>query len=324
MAENLRKTNLILDKNLAFDMVRATEYAAIAAFGWLGLGDENAADHAAVEAMRKSLNQIDIDGIVVIGEGERDEAPMLYIGEKVGTGKGYEVDIALDPLEGTTILATGNSDSLSVLAMTEKGKFLNAPDTYMDKIAVGLKLDEQIIDLDNSVKENLSNISKASKKPIEELLVVILNRPRHEELIARVRESGARVKLIGDGDVAAVIATSNPDSLVDVYMGQGGAPEGVLAASALCTTGGQMCTRLIIRNDNEAERAKKMGITDFSKKYYLNDLASGDVLFAATGVTDGGILSGVKKVENFYHTHSIVMRAATSEVRFISSKIMAL
>lgn len=320
MAEKFENNFIILDRNLPLEMVRVTEAAAIAAHNLMGRGDEKEADRLAVEAMRSSLNNMDIDGCVVIGEGERDEAPMLYIGEKVGTGKGPKIDIALDPLEGTTILATGSNNSLSVIAMTEKGKFLNAPDTYMDKIAIGIDFPEQIIDLDNSPKENLKNISKALNKDIHDLVVVILNRPRHEELIAKVREAGARIKLIGDGDVAAAISTSIADSGVDVYMGIGGAPEGVLAAAALCTTAGQICTRLIFRNEEEKARAKKLGITDYNKKYYLKDLASGDVMFAATGVTDGSMLKGVRLFNGGAYTHSIAMRASTGTIRFLETK----
>lgn len=320
MAENFNNQYFILDRNLPLEMVRVTEAAAIAAHNLMGRGDEKGADKLAVEAMRASLNNIDIDGTVVIGEGERDEAPMLYIGEKVGTGRGPKIDIALDPLEGTTILATGSNNSLSVIAMTEQGKFLNAPDTYMEKIAIGFSFTEQIIDLDNSPKENLKNIAKASGKNIHDLVVVILDRPRHEELIARVRETGARIKLIGDGDVAAVIATSIPESGIDAYMGIGGAPEGVLAAAALCTTGGQICTKLIFRNEDEKNRAMKVGIRDFDKKYYLSDLASGDVMFAATGVTDGSMLKGVRLFNSGAYTHSIAMRASTGTIRFIESK----
>ncbi len=313
------KGYVILDRNLPLEMVRVTEAAAIAAHKLMGRGDEHAADQLAVEAMRASLNNIDIKGTVVIGEGERDEAPMLYIGERVGTGKGPNIDIALDPLEGTTILATGGSNSLSVIAMTEQGKFLNAPDTYMDKVAIGFKYKEQIIDLDQTPKENLKNIAKVLERDVSELVVVILERPRHEELIARVREAGARIQLIRDGDVAGVISTSIPGSGANVYMGTGGAPEGVLAAAALCTTGGQICTRLIFRNDIEKERANRLGITDFNKKYYLKDLASGDVMFAATGVTDGSMLKGVHLVQNGATTHSMAMRASTGTVRFIET-----
>lgn len=315
-----KKGYVILDRNLPLEMVRVTEAAAIAAYSLMGRGDEKQADFMAVQAMRNSLNNLDINGTVVIGEGERDDAPMLYIGEKVGTGRGPHIDIALDPLEGTTILATGGNNSLAVIAMTEQGKFLNAPDTYMDKIAIGFDFKEQIIDLDLSPKENLKNIASALKKEIEDLVVVILDRPRHEELIAKVREAGAKIRLIQDGDVAAVISTSIPENNTDVYMGIGGAPEGVLAAAALCTTGGQICTRLIIRNEVEKQRANKLGIMDFNKKYFLNDLASGDVMFAATGVTDGFMLKGVHISQTGAITHSIAMRASTGTVRYIETR----
>lgn len=310
---------VVLDRNLPLEAVRVTEAAAIAASFLMGRGEENNADALAVEAMRNSLNNMDIQGTVVIGEGERDEAPMLYIGEKVGTGKGPEIDIALDPLEGTTILATGGQNSLSVIAMTQKGGFLHAPDVYMDKIAIGINFPEQIIDLDNSPATNLKNLAKAKGSDVSELIVVILNRPRHEELIARVREAGARINLISDGDVAAIIATSIPNSAIDIYMGIGGAPEGVLAAAALCTTGGQMCSKLLFKNEEEKARAKKMGISDFSAKYLLNDLASGDVMFAATGVTNGSMLSGVRIVPKGAITHSIAMRSNTGTIRKIET-----
>lgn len=315
-----KKGYVILDRNLPLEMVRVTEAAAIASYSLMGRGDEKQADFMAVQAMRSSLNNLDINGTVVIGEGERDDAPMLYIGEKVGTGNGPHIDIALDPLEGTTILATGGNNSLSVIAMTEQGKFLNAPDTYMDKIAIGFDFEEQIVDLDISPKENLKNIAKALKKEIDDLVVVILDRPRHEELIARVREAGAKIRLIQDGDVAAVISTSIPGNNTDIYMGIGGAPEGVLAAAALCTTGGQICTRLIMRNEIEKQRANKLGIMDFNKKYFLNDLASGDVMFAATGVTDGFMLKGVHITQNGAITHSMAMRASTGTIRFIETR----
>jgi len=313
------KGYIVLDRNLPLEMVRVTEAAAVAAHSLMGRGDEKAADQLAVNAMRESLNHMDIQGTVVIGEGERDEAPMLYIGEFVGTGKGPHIDIALDPLEGTTILATGGNNSLSVIAMTEKGKFLAAPDVYMDKIAVGFSFNEQIVDLDNSPKENLKNIALARGCEISELVVVILDRPRHEELIAKVREAGARIQLIRDGDVAGVIATAMPDTGVHVYMGIGGAPEGVLAAAALCATGGQICTRLVFRNDDEKTRATRMGITNFNKKYLLNELASGDVMFAATGVTDGSMLKGVHLFPGGAITHSLAMRAATGTIRYIET-----
>jgi fructose-1,6-bisphosphatase II / sedoheptulose-1,7-bisphosphatase len=306
---------VVLDRNLPLEAVRVTESAAIACHSLMGRGDEKNADLLAVNAMRTSLNNMEIQGTVVIGEGERDEAPMLYIGEKVGTGTGPYVDIALDPLEGTTILATGGHNALSVIAMTEKGGFLHAPDIYMEKIAIGLKSTEQLIDLDNSPLANLKNIALFKKCDISELVTVILQRPRNEELIARVREAGSRIQLIQDGDIAAVIATSMPSSGIDVYMGIGGAPEGVLAAAALCTTGGQMCGRLVFNRAEEKERARKMGIKDFSKQYMLGDLASGDVMFAATGVTDGSMLHGVRLFPGGAVTNSIVMRANTGTIR---------
>jgi fructose-1,6-bisphosphatase II / sedoheptulose-1,7-bisphosphatase len=306
---------VILDRNLPLEAVRVTESAAIASHSLMGRGDEKNADLLAVNSMRASLNNMEIQGTIVIGEGERDEAPMLYIGEKVGTGVGPHVDIALDPLEGTTILATGGHNALSVIAMTEKGGFLHAPDIYMDKIAIGLKCAEQLIDLDNTPLTNLKNIALFKKCDISELVTVILQRARNEELIAKVRESGSRIQLIQDGDIAAVIATSMPSSGIDVYMGIGGAPEGVLAAAALCTTGGQMCSRLIFNKAEEKDRAKKMGIKDFSKQYMLGDLASGDVMFAATGVTDGSMLHGVRLFPGGAITNSIVMRANTGTIR---------
>jgi len=311
----------ILDRNLQLEAVRVTELAAIAAHKLMGRGDEKAADQLAVNAMRNYLNKMDIEGKIVIGEGERDEAPMLYIGEQVGTGNGPAIDIALDPLEGTTILATGGHNSLAVIAMTERGKFLHAPDVYMDKIAIGFGFKEQLIDLDNSPIENLRNIAKAKRCEIDELVTVILDRPRHEELIARVREAGSRIQLIKDGDVAAIIATAMPETGVDVYMGTGGAPEGVLAAAALCSTGGQIAGRLLFRNDDEKLRATRMGIKDFSRQYRLNDMASGDVMFAATGVTDGWMLKGVRiAASRSVITHSIAMRAMAGTVQMIETQ----
>src|SRR5579864_6884182 len=274
------------DRNLALEAVRVTEAAALAASKLMGRGDEKAADQAAVDAMRSALNASSIDGTVVIGEGERDEAPMLYIGEKVGSG-GPKIDIALDPLEGTTITAKGLPNGLAVLAMAEDGGFLNAPDVYMDKIAVGGGLPDGVVDLDKSPRENLADLAKAKKMQVSDLVVCILDRPRHSELIAKVREAGARIMLISDGDVSGVIATSRPDSGVDIYMGSGGAPEGVLAAAALRCIGGFMQGRLIFRNDDERGRAQRYGIVDFNRKYGLYDLARGNVMFAATGVTTG-------------------------------------
>jgi fructose-1,6-bisphosphatase II / sedoheptulose-1,7-bisphosphatase len=309
-----------MDRNLALEVVRVTEAAALSASLLIGRGDEKLADQAAVDAMRQALNGLAIDGTVVIGEGERDEAPMLYIGEKVGTG-GPKVDIALDPLEGTTITATGGPNALAVIAMAEEGGFLNAPDVYMDKIAVGGNLPDNIVDLDETVENNLRNLAKAKGAELSELLVCILDRPRHAELIAKVREAGARIMLIGDGDVSGVIATSQPESGVDIYMGSGGAPEGVLAAAALRCIGGQFQGRLLFRNDDERARAHKMGIQDLNKIYSMEELARGDVMFAATGVTDGTMLKGVRRTGHHkVHTESIVMRAKTGTVRIIETE----
>ncbi|GGF96218.1 MULTISPECIES: class II fructose-bisphosphatase [Cysteiniphilum] len=309
-----------MDRNLALETVRVTEAAALSAWRQMGRGDEKAADQVAVDAMRRALNGLDIDGTVVIGEGERDEAPMLYIGEKVGKG-GPKVDIALDPLEGTTITAKGGPNALAVIAMAEDGGFLNAPDVYMEKIAVGGHgMPADIIDINATPAENLKNLAQFKKVPIEALVVCILDRPRHEEIIRQVREAGARIALIGDGDVSAVIATAQEDTGIDMYMGTGGAPEGVLAAAALRCLGGQMQGRLIFRNDDEKARAKKWGIDDLNKIYHLNDLASGNVLFAATGVTDGQMLKGVKRKGQFAQTHSLVMRSLSGTVRHIEAE----
>ena len=308
------------DRNLALEAVRVTERAAIASAAWMGRGDEKAADQAAVDAMRQALNVLDIDGTVVIGEGERDEAPMLYIGERVGSGRGPKVDIALDPLEGTTITATGGPNAIACIAMAGEGGFLNAPDTYMDKIAIGGGLPEGIIDIDAPPKDNLAGLAEAKNVTIGDLVVLILDRPRHQELIANVREAGARIRLIRDGDVAGVIATARPDSGIDIYMGSGGAPEGVLAAAALRSIGGQMQGRLLFRNDDERGRARGMGITDFDRVYHLHDLASGDVMFAATGVTEGTMLRGVRRFPSGVITHSIVMRSKTGTVRVIETE----
>jgi fructose-1,6-bisphosphatase II / sedoheptulose-1,7-bisphosphatase len=268
--------------------------------------------------MRSALNTLSIDGTVVIGEGERDEAPMLYIGEKVGSG-GPKIDIALDPLEGTTITAKGLPNGLAVLAMAEDGNFLNAPDVYMDKIAVGGGLPEGVVDLDKSPKENLADLAKAKKVQVSDLVVCILDRPRHSELIAKVREAGARIMLISDGDVSGVIATSRPESGVDMYVGSGGAPEGVLAAAALRCIGGQIQGRLLFRNDDERARAKRWGITDLDRKYKLLDLAHGDVMFAATGVTNGAMLRGVRRFAGGADTHSMVMRSKSGTVRIVEA-----
>ena len=311
-----------LDRNLALEVVRVTEAAALAASKLMGRGDEKMADQAAVDAMRTSLNSLAIDGTVVIGEGERDEAPMLYIGEKVGLGQAGapKIDIALDPLEGTTITAKGLPNALAVIAMAEHGGFLNAPDVYMDKIAVGGGLPEGIVDLDKTPAQNLADVAKAKKSDVSDLVVCILDRPRHAELIAKVREAGARIMLIGDGDVSGVIATSTGDSGIDIYMGSGGAPEGVLAAAALRAIGGQIQGRLLFRNDDEKARAHKWGITDLNRKYSMLDMAKGDVMFAATGVTSGSMLKGVRRFANGAETHSIVMRSKTGTVRWVSAR----
>src|SRR6201987_403936 len=310
---------LAMDRNLALEAVRVTEAAALAASMLMGRGDEKAADQAAVDAMREALNGLTIDGTVVIGEGERDEAPMLFIGEKVGTGQGPKIDIALDPLEGTTITAKGGANALAVLAMADDGGFLNGPDVYMDKIAVGGGLPDGVVDLDESPAVNLKNLAQAKKAEIADLVVCILDRPRHAELIAKVREAGARIMLIGDGDVSGVIATSDPETGIDIYLGSGGAPEGVLAAAALRAIGGQMQGRLLFRNDDEKARAKKWGIKDLNRKYSMLDMAKGDVMFAATGVTSGSMLKGVRRFGNGAETHSIVMRSKTGTVRWISA-----
>ncbi len=308
-----------MDRNLALEAVRVTEAAALSASRLMGRGDEKAADQAAVDAMRQALNSLAIDGTVVIGEGERDEAPMLFIGEKVGSGQGPRIDIALDPLEGTTITAKGGSNALSVIAMAEAGGFLNAPDVYMDKIAIGSGWGE-VVDLDETPKTNLVNLAKAKKAELSDLVVCILDRPRHSELIARVREAGSRIMLISDGDVSGVIATARPDSGVDIYIGSGGAPEGVLAAAALNCIGGFMQGRLLFRNDDERGRARRFGISDFERKYSLYDLAHGEVMFAATGVTNGTMLQGVRRFAGGAVTYSMVMRSKSGTVRIIEAQ----
>jgi len=308
-----------MDRNLALEVVRVTEAAALAASRLMGRGDEKAADQAAVDAMRNALNSLAIEGTVVIGEGERDEAPMLYIGEKVGGG-GPKVDIALDPLEGTTLTAKGGPNALAVVAMAEHGGFLNAPDVYMDKISVGPGLPAGVVDLDASPEENIRNLAQAKKMDVRDVVACILDRPRHAELIARTRATGARIMLISDGDVSGVISTARPESGVDIYMGSGGAPEGVLAAAALRCIGGQMQGRLLFRNDEERSRAHRWGIRDLDKKYGMLDLAKGDVMFAATGVTDGTMLRGVRRMAMRATTHSMVMRSKTGTVRLIEAE----
>ncbi len=310
----------IIDRIFVQELVRVTEAAAIAASVHVGGGDEIAADQAAVDAMRTALNAIEMDGTVVIGEGERDEAPMLFIGEKVGTGKGPKMDVALDPLECTTIAAKAMQNSLTVVAFAPAGGFLNAPDVYMDKIAVGGGLPDGLIDLDKAPAENLGAVAKALDKNISDVTACILDRPRHADLIAAVREAGARIMLIPDGDVAGIISTSDEGTGVDIYMGSGGAPEGVLAAAALRCIGGQMQARLLFRNDDEKGRAGKMGVTDLDRKYLLEDLAGGDVIFAATGVTEGSMLEGVRRLNGGLTTHSIVMRSSTGTVRWVKTR----
>jgi fructose-1,6-bisphosphatase II / sedoheptulose-1,7-bisphosphatase len=309
-----------MDRNFALEAVRVTEAAALAASRLMGRGQDKDADQAAVTAMRQALNGLTIDGTVVIGEGERDKAPMLYIGEKVGTGGGPKIDIALDPLEGTTLCATGGPNALAVVAMAEKDGFLHAPDVYMSKIAVGGGLPDGVIDLDDAPSVNLARLARAKKCDVSDLVVCILDRSRHAEIIARVREAGARIQLITDGDVAGVIATSRADTGVDLYMGIGGAPEGVLAAAALRCIGGQFQGRLLFSEEEEKQRAKRMGIDDLSRKYTLEELAAGDVMFAATGVTDGSMLRGVRRFPNGAHTHSIIMRSRTGTVRFVEAE----
>lgn len=307
-----------MNRNLALELVRVTEAASLAAGRWIGRGDKNSADHAATEAMRKTLGAIDFDGKVVIGEGEMDEAPMLYIGEQLGTGVGPKIDIACDPLEGTTITAMGRSEAIAVLAAAEKGGFLHAPDMYMQKIAVG-PMAAGAVDIEKDVTWNLRETAKALGKNIEDILVIMLDRERHADMIAEVRDSGARIRLIGDGDVSAAIATAQEESGVDIMIGSGGAPEGVIAAAALRCIGGDMQAKLLWMHEGEWERAQKMGIKSRDKVYQLKDLASGGVMFVATGVTNGSYLDGVRYFGGGAYTHSVVMRSETGTVRDIRS-----
>ena len=307
-----------MERNLALEVVRVTESAALAAARLMGRGDRNAADQAAVTAMRKALNYVQFKGRVVIGEGERDEAPMLYIGEEVGMTDIPRVDIAVDPLEGTNLVACGANSSLVVIAIADEGGFLHAPDTYMEKIAVGPKA-QGAIDIKASPTENLRSVAKALKVYVEDLCVVILDRPRHQELIRECREAGARIKLISDGDVAGAIATAKEGSGVDILMGIGGAPEGVLAAAALKCIGGDMQGILKFRNKDEIGRAKTMGISDLDRVYTINDLAASEVMFAATGVTFGDYLNGVRFFSGGAHTQSVVMRSKSRTIRIIDT-----
>jgi len=307
----------VLDRVLVLEMVRVTEAAAVAASKLIGRGDEKAADAAAVEAMRKALNELPMDGTVVIGEGERDEAPMLFIGERVGSSldNAPKIDIALDPLEGTTITAKAGPNSLAVLAIAEQGCLLNAPDVYMEKLAVGPGYAPGIVGLDRSPTENVRAVAAAKGVDPSDIIVCVLDRPRHEQLIAELRSIGCGIQQIPDGDVAGVIATSDPKTGVDIYMGIGGAPEGVLAAAALRCVGGQMQGRLLFRNGDEVARARRWGIDDLDRIYAMEEMARGDCIFAATGVTDGSLLRGVKRQKNIVTTESIVMRASSGTVR---------
>ncbi len=310
----------VLDRALGMDAVRVCEAAAIAAWSLAGRGDEKAADQAAVDAMRSALNDLPIDGVIVIGEGERDEAPMLYIGEKVGRGGGARVDIALDPLEGTTLTAKNMAGAMAVMAWAPEGTLLNAPDTYMDKIACGPGLPEGLLDLDRPAGDNARALAEAKGVDVSEISVCVLDRPRHAEIIASLREAGARVCLITDGDVAGVINTADPDTGIDMYVGQGGAPEGVLACAALKCVGGQFQGRLVFRNAEERARAKAHGVADLDKKYSLHEMVRADAIFAATGVTTGALLDGVHIDGGFVHTHTMMMNSHTGTVREVRMK----
>ncbi len=319
-AAKAKSQDSLLHRELTLELVRVTERAAVAASRLRGRGDEKAADQAAVDAMRRELNALDIDGVVVIGEGERDEAPMLYIGEEVGTKKGPKVDIALDPLEGTTLCAKCMPNSLATIAMAEGGSLLHAPDVYMEKIAIGGGYPDGLVDLDNDIQDNVRALAKAKGVDASQITVCVLDRPRHSHLIKGVREAGASVTLIPDGDIAGVIHTSDPNTGIDMYVGTGGAPEGVLAAAALRCIGGQIQGRLVFRDHEERARAERIGYTEFDRKYSTNELASGDVLFAATGVTDGTMLDGIKWGRDTVTTHTVVMRSSTGTVRWIKAQ----
>jgi fructose-1,6-bisphosphatase II / sedoheptulose-1,7-bisphosphatase len=313
------RQDLQTDRNLALELVRVTETAALAASRWMGLGLKNEADGAAVEGMRRAFDAVAIDGTVVIGEGEMDEAPMLYIGEKVGRG-GPEMDIAVDPLEGTTTTAKGGPNAIAVVALAERGNFLHAPDIYMQKIAVGADLPAGVVDIDDPVARNLRSLARAKHCDVSDLVCAILDRDRHAELIAQVREAGARIMLLDQGDVAAVIATAQPDSGVDIYLGSGGAPEGVLAAAALRCIGGQMQGRLLYEDDAQRERARGMGVIDPNRVFSAADMARGNVMFAATGVTGGAMLRGVRRFGHGAVTHTVVMRSKSGTVRTIEAR----
>ena len=312
------RIEMVTDRNLALELVRVTEAAALAASHWMGLGKKNEADGAAVTAMRKAFDTVAISGTVVIGEGEMDEAPMLYIGERVGAG-GPAMDIAVDPLEGTTLTAKGGPNAMAVVALAEHGNFLHAPDIYMQKIAVGGGLPDGVVDIDATVEANLRNLARAKKCDVSDLVACMLDRDRHKELIAKTREAGARIVLLSDGDVAGVMATSQPESGIDIYMGSGGAPEGVLAAAALRCIGGQMQGRLMFEDDGQILRAREMGLADPHKAFTCEEMAKGDVMFAASGVTSGAMLRGVRRFGHGAVTHSVVMRSKSGTVRYIEA-----
>ena len=316
------QSSSVLDRVLVLEMVRVTEAAAIAASKWIGRGDNDAADDAAVEAMRAALNELPIDGTVMIGEGERDEAPMLYIGEKVGSAQngGPKIDIALDPLEGTTLTANAGPNALAVLAIAENGCLLNAPDVYMDKLAIGPGYAEGVVSLEKSPAENVTSLAAAKGVAPNEIIACVLDRPRHADIIGQLRALGCGIKLIPDGDVAGVIAVADPDTGIDIYLGSGGAPEGVLAAAALRCVGGQIQGRLLFRNDAEIERARRWGIEDLNRIYTLEDMAKGDCIFAATGVTDGSLVDGVHVRKHCITTESIVMRASSGTIRKVRAE----
>lgn len=310
-----------MDRNLALEFVRVTEAAALACAKWVGKGDRHAADQAACDAMRRTMGQLDIQGRIVIGEGERDEAPMLYIGEEIGTGKGPKVSIAVDPLEGTNLCANGLPNAISVLAAAQEGDgwLMHAPDCYMDKLVVG-QVAAGAIDITKSPTENLKAIARCTGKRVDELMVGILDRPRHENLIAEVRRAGARIHLISDGDITLALAAINEETGIDALMGIGGAPEGVITAAAIRCYGGDMQARLVFRNDHERERAAKMIKGDLDRVFTTNDMASGNVMFAATGITTGDFLRGVRFVSSGAHTESVVMRSASGTVRHIYTR----
>ena len=309
--------DVVSDRNLALESVRVTESAALAAYNFMGAGDEKAVDQAAVSAMHRTLNLLALDGTVRIGEGAEGEAEKLYVGETLGTGDGPKVDIALVALEGTTIVARGGPNALAVIAIAEDGGFLTVPNIYMDKIAVGPGLPDGIVDLDNEPADNLAALADAKGTKVTDLVVCMLDRPRHAELIAKIRETGARIRLIQDGDVSGVIAATQPEAGVDIFLGIGGAPQGVLAAAALRGVGGQMQGRLVFRNNDQRTEAQRLGIEDLERKYATEDMASGNVTFAATGVTYSDMLEGVRHVPGGAITHSMVLRSTTGTLRFI-------